>query len=133
MPLIEQMFDGDKVDWYYNKYNDICIRQKTCEVEPLVFVITAKTRAGYEKACNTLKSAPKMYELMDFIASYIESATKSYKAFPSELLSYAEKIREIQKEISGNSKYDKKQENNFSRKWRLFPWRKKKDDNKESN
>ncbi len=123
MPLIEQMFEGDNVDWYYNKYNDICIRQKTGEAEPLVFVITARTRADYEKACNTLKSVPKMYKLMDFIASYIESANKSYEAFPSELLSYAEKIREIQKEISGNSKHDKKQENNFSRKWRLFPCR----------
>ena len=51
----------------------------------------------------------EMYELMDLMASYIESVSKIYAVFPAELVTYAERIRELQKRIQkriGRETYD---------------------------
>ena len=45
------------------------------------------------------KAFAEMYELMDLTASYIESVSKIYAVFPAELVTYAERIRELQKRI----------------------------------
>lgn len=45
------------------------------------------------------KAFTEMYELMDLTASYIESVSKIYAVFPAELVTYAERIRELQKRI----------------------------------
>ena len=51
----------------------------------------------------------EMYELMDLTASYIESVSKIYAVFPAELVTYAERIRELQKRIGGT--YDNQKSN----------------------
>lgn len=51
------------------------------------------------------KAFAEMYELMDLTASYIESVSKIYAVFPAELVTYAERIRELQKRI-GRETYD---------------------------
>ena len=51
------------------------------------------------------KAFTEMYELMDLTASYIESVSKIYAVFPAELVTYAERIRELQKRI-GRGTYD---------------------------
>ncbi|MBR0079610.1 MAG: hypothetical protein IJP69_04470 [Synergistaceae bacterium] len=51
------------------------------------------------------KAFTEMYELMDLTASYIESVSKIYAVFPAELVTYAERIRELQKRI-GRGAYD---------------------------
>lgn len=51
------------------------------------------------------KAFAEMYELMDLTASYIESVSKIYAVFPAELVTYAERIRELQKRI-GRGAYD---------------------------
>ena len=51
------------------------------------------------------KAFTEMYELMDLTASYIESVSKIYAVFPAELVTYAERIRELQKRI-GRETYD---------------------------
>ena len=51
------------------------------------------------------KAFAEMYELMDLTASYIESVSKIYAVFPAELITYAERIRELQKRI-GRETYD---------------------------
>lgn len=55
------------------------------------------------------KAFSEMYELMDLTASYIESVSKIYAVFPAELVTYAERIRELQKRIGGT--YDNQKSN----------------------